>query len=326
MKAINLLSIVLLLSSCNNVKQESARENAGFRGLVKKVISIDYDAIDRFGEGEIITSKPQAFGSNIIVYDSIGNIINKRDFYFKKRIISTEMFFNEKGQWTKWISYDDDEKVQFSQTFEYNEHGDKIKEIDLLDGDTENITIKYNDQGQKTYEKKDLYTTTYKYDGKNLIEKTATWKFGYYYSSVDVTKYKYDEQNNLVEENEYDDGKLEKVKKYEYDIKGNRTKYYQKDEKGKIECNFYKYDEYNRVIDILTTNGEDYNNSDILSRVKNFYANNLTNTPYRKQKWNEKGELISDNYDICFMASVDTISQVSLDKDNNITYIVKIFK
>lgn len=323
MKAINFLLIALLLSSCNNAKKESARESAGLRGLVKKVISIDYDAIDRFGEGEIITTKPQAFGSNIIVYDSLGNIINKRDFYFRERTISSEMFLNEKRQWTKWISYDDTEKVEFSKSFEYNEQGDKIKEIDLLDGDIENIKIKYNEQGQKIYEKNDLYTTTYKYDGKNLIEKIATWRIGYF-STVYIRKYKYNEQNNLVEETEYNDGKLEEVKKYEYDTKGNKIKYYIKNEKGKIICEFYKHDEYNRVIDILTTNGEDYNNSDILSREKYFYVDNLANTPYRIQTWNEKGELISDNYDVCFMVLGDTISQVSLDKENNITYIVRL--
>lgn len=324
MRTINLLLIALLLSSCNNVKKESARESAGIRGLVKKVVSIDYDAIDRFGEGEIITSTPQAFGSYIIVYDSLGNIINKRDFYFKERTISTERFYNEKGQLTKWISYDDDEKIRFSLAYEYNEQGDEIKEIDLLDGDTENITIKYNEQGQKIYEKKDLYTTTYNYDGKNLIEKKAIWRIGHYYSSVSVTKYKYNEQNYLVEENEYDDGILEEINKYEYDINGNRTKDYKKDEKGKIECVFYKYDDYNRVVDILRTNGEDYSNSDILSRTKCFYTNSVTRTPYRTQRWNEKGELISDNYDICFIVSNDTISEISLNKDDNITYIVRL--
>lgn len=292
----------------------------GLRGLVKKVVSIDYNAIDRFGEGEIITSKPKAFGSYIMVYDSIGNVIDKRDFYFRKRNISMETDFNEKGKRVKWISYDDDEKVTYLETYEYNEHGDLIKEVDLLDGDTKNITIKYNEQGQKVFEKKDFYTTTYKYEGKNLIEKTAIWKIGNY-SSVDVTKYKYNNQNYLIEENSYDG-----VKKYEYDSKGNRTKYYKKDEKGKIECVFYKYDEYNRVIDVLTTNGEDYNNSDILSRVKNIYANNLTRTPYCKQIWNEKGELISNIHDVCFIVSGDTISKASLNKDNNITSIVRLVK
>lgn len=300
---------------------ESAKENAGLRGPVKEVISIDYEAINKFGNGEIMIRKPQYYGSSIQTYDSLGNIINEKEYYLDKCNISFEMFYDDKGNWTKWISYNDDEEKVISYQYEYNDKGDRIKEIDLLDGDIEIIEIKYNDKGQKTssIERDDLFTTTYtyNYDGDNIVEETRTFK-SRFYKSTDVTRYEYNEQNKLVGKVEYDNGKLSD--KYEYDKNGNMV-FHKEIEDGKTTYEFNKYDEVNRLQEYIKTNKENYANNDIIEKRKYYYTNDSTQTASRIQSWNENGELESDNRIIHFVLDNDTTAQVSLSKDNDINRI-----
>lgn len=342
------LFVLFLLCSCGNDVKKTAREEAGFKGLVKKVLSIDYEAVDKFGEGRIVTGKPETFGSYMEEYDSIGNIVSHTDYYLKNKYLSSESLYdkngielkytsyesngdinfeylyNEKGQEISWMSYDDG-KLKHSKKYEYNEKGDKIKEIDLLDGDVENTQIKYNELGQKTWLKDDFRTIVYEYENKLLKKETNTFRVGYIYKSVDVTDYKYNSNNQLIKEISYDDGKLKKSQRYEYNDSNKKIKHIIERD-GKVECTFYKYDDFGRLIDVLETDGENPDKSDVKGRRKLFYANDNAVNAYRKQFWDETGKLKYDNYDMCFLMSEDTLSIVSFNIDNEITNIKRFMK
>lgn len=342
------LIVLVLLCSCDNNVNKTAREEAGFKGLVKKVLSIDYEAIDKFGEGKIVTGKPESFGAYMEEYDTLGNVISHTDYYLNNKYISSEAIFdkngielkytayesngdidfeflyNDKGQQISWISYDDG-KLKHSMKYEYNDKGDKIKEIDLLEGDVQNIQIKYNELGKKTWLKDDFRTITYEYENELLKKETSTFQVGYIYRSVDVTNYKYNSKGQLIEELSYDNGKLKKNERYEYNENNQKVKYVIERD-GKVECKFYKYDDFGRLIDVLETDGENPDNSVVKGRNKLFYANNNAAEAYRKQFWDETGKLKYDNYDMCFLMSEDTLSVVSFNIDNEITNIKRFMK
>ena len=313
-----LLFTMLLLASCTQIEKQSARELDGLRGPVNKVFTISYDAIDKFGEGEIVTGKPRSYGSDIVIYDSLGNVIRRNHLHLKSKL-SAEMSFDKNGRLTRWINYDDYERISYNYSYEYNEYGDQVKEIDLKDNEEEYTKIIYNEQKQKIYSKDDFRTITYKYEGKNLVEKTTKWSF-----STDVTKYVYDDNNNLIEEVEYDDGILDEVNKYEYDANGNKIKSVKIDDKGQKKCVFYKYDSFDRAIDIITTTDENFANGNIVERVKRYYANDSTAViPYHIQKWNDKGEMISDSYNVYFKISGDTVAEVSFSTKDGVKSLVR---
>lgn len=320
-KCVFLFLVSIIAAACNNAGEESAKDIAGLKGDVKKVISIDYEAFNKFGEGEILISKPEYAGSSIHTYDSIGNIINVKHYYLDKRDISYEMFYDSKGNWTKFISYNDEGEISLSEAYEYNDNGDKIKELDLLDGDITNIEIKYNNKGQKisSTERDGIFTITetYEYEGENLVKETRIFK-GYYYKSTYITQYEYNEQGKLVELLKYNNGKL--TDKYVYNENEN-LKFHKEIEDGKITCEHYKYDEFQRVVEYLKTNGEEVNNSNIISKIKYHRFNKAAPSAYRVQAWNETGELESDNYHHFYVLKNDTISHITIDKDDNISYI-----
>lgn len=321
-KYVFLFLVSVIATACNNAGEKSAKDIAGLRGEVKRVISIDYEAFNKFGEGEIIISKPQFIGSSIHTYDSIGNIINVKNYYLDKQD-SYEYFFDSNGNWTKWIHYNEDGEIEISKAYEYNDYGDRIKEIDLLDGYIINIEIKYNDKGQKIYSTEDndvlTETRTYEYEGENLVKETRIFILkGLYYKSTDITQYEYNEQGKLVEKLEYDDGKL--TDKYVYD-ENESLKFHKETAYGNIICEHYKYDEFKRQVEYLRTMGEEVNNSNIIVKRKYHYFDNSTTTPYRTQEWNKKGELNSDDYNHFFVLKNDTISRITIDKDDNISCI-----
>lgn len=126
------LIVLVLLCSCDNNVNKTAREEAGFKGLVKKVLSIDYEAIDKFGEGKIVTGKPESFGAYMEEYDTLGNVISHTDYYLNNKYISSEAIFDKNGIELKYTAYESNGDIDFE--FLYNDKGQQISWISYDDG------------------------------------------------------------------------------------------------------------------------------------------------------------------------------------------------
>lgn len=302
--AIWLSMAFLMMSSCAKETSKTDREIDGLKGRVKSVFSISYNAIDRFGEGVYVKTTPQFFGSHYTNYDSIGNKLDYKMYMINSCKKDYESYYDHNNRRVKWMFFDDDDdtKMRYGTEYKYNEKGQLSVARDLLENDVSYLKYEYNDKNQLVYYKDENGDETrYEYDDKGKVVKSI---FNTFYNHIWNCDYKYDENGNLKSE----------VRK----IKDGRD--------IDIRCFFYKYDEKDRVIDLMVTDGEDSNNSKILRRQKSYYANALVSKPFRIKEWGENGELKSEEYSIWFVSINDTLSIATLDKNYNIFSVKSVSK
>ena len=77
MKSFSVLLLGCFFVSCANQPSKTDRENENFKGLVKSVLTIEYNALDKFGEGKITRNDPSFWGSEYVLFDSIGNYLKQ---------------------------------------------------------------------------------------------------------------------------------------------------------------------------------------------------------------------------------------------------------
>lgn len=281
--------VILFFCSCSTEKKQSDREKDGIKGNVESISSISYIAIDKFGQGDIVKGRPAPFGSAYLLYDSLGNILESKHYYLSKCHKMYESEQNKNGKLVKFLYFDeDDSKILLGHEYEYDNKGNVILEIDLIDGSRDIIKNQYDENGRLVLQKGKLRDNSYTYteDGK-----VKEWYKGYPH---------YEKRHET----------------YEYDEKGNKTKAIVIfTPKSKYErCVLYKYDNQNRQIDEITINNPDPDKGETTQRTKYYYKDNAT-LPYRTTTWGKSGSIEDETYSVWFLNGTDTASILILDQN-----------
>lgn len=238
-------TIILLLLFSINCKSQSKSDLNHFKlkGNVKTIKEISYEANEKFGE--VVKRKQTSYRIEESHFNIYGNLIKIKTYSKEDILINVTNYknrhtkiggksYNEKGVLeSRWVrSYRKDGKYISGIGFDSNGNllGEQIN--------------KYNDKGNLTEEIEkgnNIIKTTYKYDSNdNLIEE------GYYKNNKLLSKQisKYDKNNNELEWAKYNsDGTLNKKIMYKYDILGNKIERQEWGELGLFkEKNIYTYD------------------------------------------------------------------------------------
>lgn len=225
---------------------------------------------------------------------SAGQEINKSDIVkFKIKSITTidgdgkikyKEFYNEKGDFVKQGSLNDNKQLQVDRELFYSDSSQLIEERTYTSSGDINTTSKYYYNDKKQLSKKEYIqfgeisaTWTYEYDDKgNKISETQT--SGTMGNSL--TKYKYDDKGFLIQEDKSNStiGKEERVN-YKYNDKGQiiekKTKAYY----------------FNTTITLTYS----YNDVGKLTKLFEKSSNGVSSTTL--YEYNDKGLLISDTWE-----------------------------
>ena len=158
-----------------------------------------------------------------------------------------EYTYDEFGNLSKEVYYLDG-KVWWTKTFEYNEHGDVIKET------TDKSNSDYDDYDYYLYEYDDNGNMIWKQrqeDYKNKVIQTDIWK--------------YDSNNNMIEHYAEDAFEWNGKEIYTYDDNGNVIEEVVYDYQGYLYTTTYKYEN-----NILTKHVVNYSNGDWVEYTYNY--------------------------------------------------------
>ena len=288
-----LLVICAILSSCGSNKTTNSLEEADLKGNVRSVLTIYYDGIDKFGEGQIVKGSPKFFGSSYQTFDSTGFITTKKEFLISDCYKSAENVYDKDGRWIKWTSYEKGGKVKYSNEYEYDEHGNKLLERDLVDRDVTRYKNTYDENGRLTQVVKKYETIIYQYNEKGQLVRESE---------------RYSYLGTLTNE-------------YEYDDAGNLIKHIWNGYSGKKSYYFYKYDSSNRQVASIECNSDDPDAGKVLSKRAMYYVDNTATEPYMVKTWDEDGKLSKTSYRVFFASQKDTLSIVELGENYTPSWI-----
>lgn len=232
--------------------------------------------------------------SFFLVQVSVGQEISKPDILkFKIKSITTidsdgkikyTEFYNEKGNFVKQGSLNENKQFQVDRELFYNDSSQVIEERTYTSNGEINSTTKYyyNDKNQlskKEYIQFGLVSATWTFDyddkGNKISETQTSGTMG-----NSVTKYKYDDKGFLIQEDKSNNtiGKEERVN-YKYDFNGNiiekKTKAYY----------------FNTTITLTYF----YNDAAKLTKLIEKSSNGVSSTT--SYEYNDKGLLISDTWE-----------------------------
>jgi len=240
-----ILIVAGLIIGCTNLKKTDLDE-LNLKSNVQSVFTLSYEAIDKFGEGDIVKGKLNSSGNEFICFDSIGNTISKIEYFIQEIIDDYRYEYDGNGYKIKDLQYDENGKLySWSSTFVNDSAGKPLIKTEK-DGDKTYYT--YDKNGRLVKEKEDYSYETYEYDiNGNLIESkryvtlfnrflgnSPPTIYKYYYDSNNnqirterkdwYRESKYDEKNLETESISYKDNKIERKAKYCYNDKGDMVR------------------------------------------------------------------------------------------------------
>ena len=298
MKSFSVLLLGCFFVSCANQPSKTDRENENFKGLVKSVLTIEYNALDKFGEGKITRNEPSFWGSEYVLFDSIGNYLKQYSYSMDNAKKSSKYIYDENGFNIRYEFYDDEGKnVSWGYKIINDEKGTEIETIDLKDGTVHKGDAKYDENGNLVFHNDKYSKTYYEYIDNKLIEKKEVSHYG----TITNTTYKYDNNGNMIERRcSWRDNKM--LYQYTYDDKNRLA--------------LYKINEINNKT-------SDVELDEIL---KYYYSSDSTKNVHIVETWDKNGELKDKNYYFCVHNHIDTISCITLDTDFKIKKITNIVK
>ena len=180
--------------------------------------------------------------NSIYKYDERGNLIEKSEQGKVKFISFYE--YNSSGKLISRVIQDSPGNISQTDLYTYDSRGNKISDF------------------SKDHDKNNEYLNGYIYDNSNnLIQETEiSYRNNKKYGGKISTKYKYDDDDNKIEETRYYDGDIMSKLTYDYNNHGDINKISKYDENGLLEFNKIKmYDNQERqVLDSTTNMGENY--------------------------------------------------------------------
>lgn len=291
------IGIALWLFAHNtSIIQGSDLDFQQLKGKVKSVYSLEFDAINEFGEGNLVFDKPSDYNVTIQHFDSLGNLSRDYSISITDKYLSGFYILNKNGlpiEKKVYIS-SDDKGMQYY--YEYDNKGNIIHEIDHI-GDyrsEKTTTYQFDVDGKilsehTVYHDGDFSTTTYQYDNLGRITKSII---------TDAHQH-----NHITEYFYTNDGYKKKLTRHigEYTIIGENIQ--------------WKYDIDNHRNDILH-----YDKNDKLEYKESDYYDK-DSMMYMSKRWNKEGALISTYYYYNIINSNDTISFITKEDDYTISHI-----
>ena len=298
MKNFSVLLLGCIVVSCTNQEIKTDRELENIKGAVKSVLTIEYNALDKFGEGKITRNEPRFFGSEYVLYDSIGNYLKQYSYSMDNAKKTAKYIYDENGFNIHYEYYDDEGKdVSWGYKIINDEKGTEIESIDLEDGTVYKGEAKYDVNGNLVFHNDKYYKTYYEYIDNKLIEDKEVSHYG----TITNTTYKYDNNGNLIERRcSWDDTK--------------RLYQYIRDDKNRLTL--YKINKINNKT-------SDVELEEIL---KYYYSSDSTKNAHIIETWDKNGELKEKVYFFWVHNHKDTISCITLDTDFKIKKIRNIVK
>lgn len=283
-RAVIMLAIVII-SSCNSNEKKSDLEKIGLVGKVKSISSVCYNVYDKFGEGNIQKAKPENALVQIVMFDSLGNILADKCISINDVLRKYTVVYNDKHLKIKWLCYEDydDAIVQFGSNLYYDEKDNLVKEVNLKDNSVENYHNTYDNKGRLVSQ---IGTHSKKYWNYNNDE------------LIKYTEYFFD----MKMEHFYKDGLVYK------DVRSPNVYW------------IYTYDEQRRLVESTM-----FKNDIINRKCKKIYLGKNDKNPIEVVEWNSDGEISHDYSFIYFTSGNDTLSILKFDKDelNEIVFIFK---
>lgn len=201
--------VIIALISCSIQLQDNDWKRDNLKGEVESFIELEYNTIEQFGKIE----KGGRIKGHSIFYNKQGNQVEYNTYTSDGTLSNTwTNKYDEEGRLIESNSFGD---FNLKQTFKYDEKGNLIESSD-------GYFYKYNEKGNMIEEYYDGFfqrKRTFIYDEKGRkIEMNS--KDGLFSKMT----YKYDKQENLIEESWYEmDGSLSEKRTYKYDEKRNIT-------------------------------------------------------------------------------------------------------
>lgn len=299
MKSFSVLLLGCFFVSCANQPSETDRENENFKGLVKSVFTIEYNALDKFGEGDIVRDEPDYWGTEYIEFDSIGNYTHKNTYTLRNVKKDTKSIYDENGFEIYWASYDDEGKdIRWGDKIKYDEKGNEIERLDIKNGEITKGETKYDEYGNLIYHLHNGDKTYYEYIDNRLVEEKDIFSWG----SPWITTYKYDKNGNQIEQRRNFQDKSYRVWHYTFD-KNNRISTWKR--------SFAKTEKSDLDLEIF---------------VKNIYASDSVSSPFIVEEWDKNGILTGKEHYFWVHNHIDTLSCIQLNKDFTISMIKCITK
>ena len=263
----------------DTILEKSDLENYGLSGKVKSVTTVTYDAYDKFGEGNIQKAKPENIWVEVVSFDSLGNILLEKSIRVDKAKRKYTTISNDHNQWTKFVSYYDnnDTKMQFGTDYYYDDKGNMVKEVDLVDDDVTIFRNTYNNEGQIISQIGGSYKRYWEYENGELVKHIERY-YGYNYVREDVFFYK---DGVIYKENRGTDVNWT----HEYD-----------EQKRKIESNVFRH-------------------GNMTKKVKYMYSGKEGDEPIEEIEWNEEGVIEHDYTYTYFKVGNDTVTVIRFDKE-----------
>lgn len=275
------------------------KENDNLKGNVKSVMSMDFKAIDKFGEGIIAKGDPQTFGTVFKEYDTLGMYKEIMHYCIEDINKWGTYIYENNGNQRRYEHRKDDYKIISGDIETLDDKGTVIEKIDLSSGKVYKYQAKYDNEGNLIYYK-DRYTiNNYKYENGRVVQKTV--------------------YENVFERTV--------IYEYEYDANGNMVKEIRSSKEWKDKVYFFtKYDQFNREIDFYNSKVDNPSTDDIIYRYKYYYENDSSKRYNISKTWSANAEKPNEIRYVWFTNSNDTTCQLELNEKFEIEHIENILK
>lgn len=295
-----ILILAVFTVSCSSNQPKTDWDIEGLKNNVKEVWQIDYGAIDKFGEGEIVRSSPQGV-SKYILFDSIGNYQTIYKYQLKNVNIDTKRIYDENNFLIYDVNYNEDGELSYGHEIINDAKGNPVEYIDVINGDIDRGYTTYDENGNLTLHHIKGRTEFNKWLDNKLVEKKVMTKyFSSYPPSIDNIYYYYDDRGNLI-----------------------------KEKKNGYYCEEFEwiFDDKNRMIHQKWSKARNKDTKfNIESIAKAEYSSDSATKPYIIEFWDGEGRLKAKEYKYWICDNNDTITNISLDKDFHIYSIETITK
>lgn len=260
MKKIFLLVIPFLLS-CNNRNIKNDLSNLKLYGKVKKITENVYKAVEKFGEiqkGDKDKTIMTIFNKdgNTTEYSQLSNPYSPLDTKYEY-VYNNESKMSEYTSYKYLISIIDFNNIKYIMD-------SKVKYLYDANGNKTELN-KYNKDGNLQ-----LKVLIICDKNGNIIQEKCINALG---KTLSISKYKFDNNNNLIETNELGEDTINSFFKttYKYDENGNQIEIQYWDNKSiKLNKEVYAYDDKSNIIEIKYLNNDGTLNSTIGPAIKTY--------------------------------------------------------
>jgi YD repeat-containing protein len=222
-----LLVIITVLQSLITLSQNNDIKLQKLVGDLKSIKSIDYKAVEKFGE----ISKGKSYEEYSLIANSTFTVFNKDgyiieiNYYDKNNVLlfKEKYTYNDENKLLETTTYKGNGRFSSKYKYSYSNRTIRINTYDYNGNNLGNFETKKIDNNGKVVELigSSGYSYIYKYNsGGNIIERA------HYLPDGEFNRkriYKYDNLGNIIEEKMTQfDGRFGEQRKYKYDNLGNK--------------------------------------------------------------------------------------------------------